>query len=134
MANLNRVTLLGRLTKDPEIKPTAGQTVCKLDVVVSEVYFTKEKEKRERTLFQRVIVWGKQAENCGEYLVKGSTVYIEGRLGNNNYEKDGKMVYTTEVTATNVQFLDFKKDKPVTGKALASSSDPHNVEDDEVPF
>jgi len=102
--DINRVMLLGRLGKDPELKATqAGQSVVRLSVATSE----KPKDKEEKTEWHRVIAWDKTADACSKYLKKGSKVLIEGRLQTRQWEDKEKVKReTTEIVATNVTFLD----------------------------
>ena len=107
MASLNRVFLMGNLTRDPEIRYTAGgAAVANLGLASNRTYATKTGEKKEEVCYVRVVVWGKQAENCGQYLSKGSAVFVEGRLQSRSWETDDKQKRNTlEVVALSVQFL-----------------------------
>ena len=103
---VNKVILVCRLGRDPEVKYSqSGTAVCNFSAATSEKY--KDKETTE---WHRIVSFGKTAEICGEYLKKGSQVYIEGRLQTREWEdKDGNKRYTTEIIANTVQFLDSKK-------------------------
>ena len=103
---MNSVQLIGRLTKDVEVRYTQGQTaVAKFSVAVDRL--TKEKQ----TDFIPVTVFGRQAETCGQYIGKGSKVAVEGRIQTGKYnDKDGRTVYTTDVIANRVEFLDSRKE------------------------
>jgi single-strand DNA-binding protein len=107
MASLNRIFLIGNLTRDPELRYIpSGQAVATLRMAVTERYRTKAGENREETLFIDVIVWGKSGENCAQYLKKGSPAFVEGRLRIREFEgRDGTKQRRTEVTAMRVQFL-----------------------------
>jgi single-strand DNA-binding protein len=106
MSSVNRVIILGRLGKDPEVRFTqGGQAVCNFTVATSESWKDKDGQKKERTEWHRVVVWGKLAELCGEHLKKGRQCYVEGKLQTSEYEKDGVKRYTTEVIAHEVTFL-----------------------------
>jgi len=107
MATLNKVFLIGNLTRDPELRYIpSGSAVVTFTVAVNRVYKTQTGEKKEQTSFIRVVVWGRRAEVCGEYLSKGSPVFIEGRLQSRDWEtQDGQKRNTVEVIADNVQFL-----------------------------
>lgn len=102
---MNRVDLVGRLTRDPELRHTSsGRGVCQINLAINRT-FTNQSGEREAD-FINVVVWDKQAENVSKYLTKGRLVSVEGRLQTRNYDdKDGKKVYVTEVVANNVQFL-----------------------------
>lgn len=107
MANLNKVFLIGNLTRDPELRYIpSGTAVTTFTVASGRVYQLASGEKREETCFVRVVVWGRRAEVCGEYLSKGSPIFVEGRLQSRNWETtDGQKRSTIEVVALNVQFL-----------------------------
>jgi len=107
MANLNRVFLIGNLTRTPELRYTpSGTAVADLRLAVNRNYTTQGGEKREETCFLTVVVWGKQAESCGEYLDKGSPIMVEGRLQTRDWEtKDGQKRSVVEVVAERVQFM-----------------------------
>jgi single-strand DNA-binding protein len=106
-ASLNKVLLMGNLTRDPELRYVpSGSAVATFTVAVNRVYKSQAGEKKEETSFIRVVVWGRRAEVCGEYLSKGSPVFVEGRLQSRNWEtQDGQKRSTIEVIADNVQFL-----------------------------
>lgn len=101
---MNRIVLIGRLTRDPELKFTqSGKAVATFSIAVNRP-FSKEKEAD----FFNVVVWGKSAENCANYLAKGRLVGLEGRLQSRSYEtQDGQKRYVTEVIADNVEFLEW---------------------------
>lgn len=107
MANFNKVFLMGNLTRDPELRYIpSGSAVATFTVAVNRVYKTQAGEKKEQVSFIRVVVWGRMAEVCGEYLSKGSPVFIEGRLQSREWETpEGQKRSTLEVVADNVQFL-----------------------------
>jgi single-strand DNA-binding protein len=102
---LNRVMLLGNLGADPELRfgQGADQAVLKLRLATTESYFDKRSnERKERTDWHNVVLFGKRAEALHKILAKGSTIFIEGRLQTSSYEKEGKKMYKTDVIATNV--------------------------------
>jgi len=105
--SVNKVILIGNLGKDPEVRFTAGgKAVARFSVATSEVWNDAEGSRQERTEWHNIVVWGKQAESCGQYLQKGRQVYIEGSIRNRSYDdKDGNKKYITEVNAQRVQFL-----------------------------
>jgi len=107
MASINKVILIGNLGRDPEMRYTQGGTaVCQLSLATTRTYTNKSNDRVEETEWHRVVVWGKQAESCNQYLSKGRQAYIEGRLQTRNYDdKDGNKKYITEVIADVVQFL-----------------------------
>lgn len=106
-ASLNRVFLMGNLTRDPELRYVpSGTAVTSFDIAVNRVYTLQSGEKKEEASFFRVVVWARRAEVCAEYLTKGSPVFVEGRLRSRSWEaQDGQKRSTIEVIAQNVQFL-----------------------------
>lgn len=107
MASLNKVFLIGNLGADPEVRYTpSGQAVANFRIATSDVWSDKNGERQERTEWHRIVVWGKSAELCGEYLRKGRSVHIEGRLQTREWDdKSGQKRYTTEIVADRVTFL-----------------------------
>lgn len=105
---MNKAILIGRLTKDPELRTTpTGRNVCQFSVAVSR-NFTNANGEREAD-FINCVVWDKQAENLVKYQKKGNQIAVEGRIQTRNYDdKDGKRVYVTEILASNISFLDSK--------------------------
>jgi single-strand DNA-binding protein len=137
MASLNKVFLIGNLTRPPELRYTpSGTAVSDLRMAVNRNYTTQGGDKREETCFLTVVVWGKQAEACGEYLDKGSPIMVEGRLQTRDWEtKDGQKRTVVEVVAERVQFMGRGKG---TAGAAVPSAEPFTEEpgptDDDVPF
>lgn len=117
MANLNRVFLMGNLTRDPELRYLAsGTAVANLRMAVNRRYRAQNGELKEEACFVTVVVWGKQAESCSQYLNKGRSVFIEGRLQNRSWEtEDGQKRSVMEVRADRVQFLG----RPLTTEEIA---------------
>ena len=111
MANLNKVLLMGNLTRDPEPRFTpSGTQVTTFDIAINRTYRTKDGEKKEETCFVTIETWGRQAETCAEYLHKGSSVFVEGRLKFSKWESQtGEKRSKLEVTAERVQFLGGRK-------------------------
>jgi single-strand DNA-binding protein len=107
MASVNKVILLGNLGRDPETRyTTGGDAVTNLNIATSEQWKDKSGEKQERTEWHRVVLFGRQAEVAGEYLKKGRSVYIEGRLQTRKYtDKDGVEKYSTEIVADRMQLI-----------------------------
>lgn len=138
MSGVNKVIVLGRLGADPEVKTVAqNQTVARLSLATSENWTGKDGQKQERTEWHRVVVWGKLAELCGKYLVKGRQVYVEGRLQTRSWEDpQGQKRYTTEIVANTVQFLG----GPTEAREVQSSGndnfgpEPSFDSDEEIPF
>ena len=107
MAGVNKVILLRNLGRDPELRYTqSGQAVANFTLATSENWNDKSGERVEKTEWHRVVVWGKVAELCSQYLSKGRSVYLEGRIQTREWEdKEGQKRFTTEVNAQTVQFL-----------------------------
>jgi single-strand DNA-binding protein len=105
--SVNKVILVGNLGKDPEVRFTGGgKAVCKFPLATSEVWNDAEGHRQERTEWHNIVVWGKQGENCGQYLSKGRQVYVEGAIRSHSYDdKDGNKRYMTEIIAQQVRFL-----------------------------
>lgn len=114
---LNKVMIIGRLGRDPELRYTqSGSPVASLNVATDESYVDRDGNKVERTEWHRVSVFQRQAENCATYLSKGSLVYVEGSLQTRKWQdQQGQDRYTTEIKAQRVQFLDRKGDAPRGG-------------------
>jgi single-strand DNA-binding protein len=154
MANLNKVLLMGNLTRDPEVRYTPkGTAVAELGIAVNRVFSGENGEKREEVTFVDVTVWGRTAENVGEYLKKGRPVFIEGRLQLDSWEdkQSGQKRNKLKVVADNVQFLGSPRGGSGGGpdegeeapRSRASgggrSAPPRNApppepDDDEIPF
>ena len=128
MVSLNRVFLIGNLTKDPELRYIpSGTPVANLRLAVNSSFKDQAGQRKEETCFVTVVVWSRQAEICQQYLKKGRSVFIEGRLIYRSWEADGKTRSTMEVRADRVQFLGAPSGAPrevpaVTGAAHAAPS------------
>jgi single-strand DNA-binding protein len=147
--SLNRVMLIGRLTRDPELRfLPSGQAVCQLALATNR-YGTDQQsgERKEFTDYHDVVVWNqgnrKLAELCGQYLQKGRLVYVEGRLQTRSWDdqQSGQKRFKTEVNANDVQFLDSRQDgAPMGGDAAVGSGRPApvpgggDVDPDDIPF
>lgn len=107
MAGINKVIIVGRLGKDPEVRQVGqGQSVCRMALATSENWMDKNGVKQEKTEWHNVVVWGKLADICGKYLSKGRQVYIEGRLQSRTWEDpQGQKKYATDIVANTVEFL-----------------------------
>ena len=112
MASVNKVILLGNLGRDPETRyTTGGDAVTNLNIATSEQWKDKSGEKQERTEWHRVVLFGRQAEIAAEYLKKGRSVYIEGRLQTRKYtDKDGVEKYSTEIVGDRMQLIGGSRD------------------------
>ena len=107
MAGVNKAILVGNLGRDPELRQTPnGQAVVNFTLATSENWTDKSGERQERTEWHRIVVWGRTAEMCNQYLSKGRTVYVEGRIQTREWEdKEGNKRYTTEINASTVNFI-----------------------------
>lgn len=134
---MNKVILVGRLTRDPEVKyTTTGKMVATFTLAVDRAY-TANREQRE-TDFVPIVVWGNTAEFCGNYLNKGSKILVDGRLQIRSYEKDGQKRYVTEVIANSVDALERKSstgtnESQQVKESIASFGSDVDI-NDEVPF
>lgn len=110
MSSLNRVLLIGHLGADPEVRVTpSGATVTNLRLATTEKFKDRDGVQQEKTEWHRVVVWGKTAESCGQYLSKGRQVYVEGSIETREYtDKDGAKRFSTEIKASHVLFLGSK--------------------------
>ena len=136
---MNRVNLIGRLTKDPELRftPGTGMAVSTFTVAVDR---RANKDGKKEADFIPIVVWGKQGENVANYMSKGRLIGISGRIQTRNYEgKDGIRRYVTEIVADEVQFLDYKNNSSnnVANDNNSTSYDEgwnDPIDDDEIPF
>lgn len=128
---LNKAIIQGNIGTKPEIRFTKqGRAVCNFNVATSDSFKDKNGEKQEHTEWHRIVVWGKTAEHCAKYLDKGSNVLVEGRLQTRKWDdNDGNKRYTTEIIASNVQFLNKPSDKNQSEEMPQAS-----VSNDDIPF
>ena len=144
--SVNKVLLIGNLGKDPEVRFTpGGKAVGRFPLATSELWNDQDGQRQERTEWHNVVVWGKQAETCGQYLSKGRQVFVEGSIRTRQYDdKDGNRRYMTEVIAQRVQFLGGDRgrsgDAPRSGGGGGGAGGggdelpPPTPEDDDIPF
>jgi len=140
MASVNKVLLIGNLGRDPEVRyTTGGSAVANFTMATTDRWNDAETgEKKERTEWHRIVVWGKQAEIAGEYLRKGRQVYVEGSLQTREWtDREGNKRYTTEVKALRFQMLGKRDDAPMPAgqeaPAVAEAGGAGYSEDD-IPF
>lgn len=138
---MNNVQLIGRLTRDPELRYSTGQNqtaICRFSLAINTGY-----GDRQRVDYPNIVVFGKIAENCEKYLSKGKMAAVTGRIQTGSYDKDGRKVYTTDVVASSVEFLspsngngntqnndNYQNDAPINGMPAGFSA----MEDDDIPF
>ncbi|OGH66018.1 MAG: hypothetical protein A3B90_02895 [Candidatus Magasanikbacteria bacterium RIFCSPHIGHO2_02_FULL_41_13] len=122
--DLNRATLLGRLTRDPEIRSTpSGQSVATIGVATGRVWTDQSGVKQERTEFHNCVLWGKLADIAGQYLSKGRRVYLEGRLETKDWAgQDGVKRYRTEIIVENMIMLDGPRGSSAPGSPSAATA------------
>ena len=142
--SLNRVTLIGNLGADPELRSTPqGTQVCTLKIATTERYKDKNGELKDSTEWHSVVLWDKLAEIASKYLKKGSKVYLEGKLKHRSYEKDGITRYITEIQALSMIML--SKETENTGSQKSTAAEPDSFDeqgfadsaapgDDDIPF
>ena len=126
--NVNKVFLVGRLTRDPEMRSTSGgQTVASLSISTNRFWKDKNGQRQDQTEFHNIVLWSRLAEIAGQYLIKGQEVYIEGRLQTRKYTaKDGTERRTTEIVAENMQLG--QKSRGQSGQGYQTSGTPATPE------
>lgn len=140
MAGINKVILVARLGKDPEMKYMQnGNAICNFSAATSEAWTDKTSgEKKEVTEWHRIVAFGKLAEICGKYLAKGALIYAEGKLKSRSWEQDGITKYATDIVIDVMQMLGSKSDgqgQPTGHMPPVASSQPFApMESDDVPF
>ena len=139
---VNRVILVGRLGKDPEMRyTTSGTPVVNFSLATDEVWTDQNKERQKRTEWHNIVAWSRLAEICGQYLGKGQLIFIEGRIQTREWDdRDGNKRRTTEVVASNMQMLG-RRSENGEGKAVAVGAEESSeksveagVNEDEIPF
>ena len=143
-SGINKVIIVGNLGQDPEIKYTAGgAAVTTLSIATSDSWKDKDSGMdQERTEWHRVVLWRRLAEIAGEYLKKGSKVYIEGQLQTRKWEQEGQTRYTTEIIARDMQFLDSRGSSNTSSTQESSEMNDQSaanvpdsaIDDDNIPF
>lgn len=141
MASVNKAILIGNLGADPELRYTpSGTAVASFNIATTERFKDKNGENQERTEWHSIVCWGRLGELANEYLKKGRSVYIEGRIQTRNYEdKDGIKRYKTEIVALQMQFLGSRTQESQPASAAPSSSSAPSepdipADDDDLPF
>ena len=142
MAAVNKAIILGNLGRDPEVRFTqSGRAVANFTVATTDTWMDQENGRQERTDWHNIVVWGKQAESCGQYLSKGRQVYVEGRIQTRSYgDRDGNKRYVTEIIAQRVQFIGGRGGEGRSGQYESEGATgggyeaPPVPDDDDVPF
>ncbi len=149
--NLNKVFLIGNLTRDPELKTTPnGQSVCNIGVATNRIWNDRKSgQKQQKVEYHTVILWRRLAEIANQYLTKGSSVFIEGRLQTRNWQdKNGNKRWTTEIIAENMQLGPRTAKKPIAEKPTEEElpaveteeeipiieEEPEEIDINEIPF
>ena len=147
MAAVNKAIILGNLGRDPEVRYTPdGKAVTSFSVATTEKWRDKDGNSQERTEWHRIVAFDRLAEVCGEYLSKGSSVYVEGQLQTRSWEdREGNKRYTTEIVGRTVQFLSSRGESGRSGGRTSQKEPPEDdfvyeqgteggLTDDDVPF
>lgn len=147
--NLNKVFILGNLTRDPEVRTTpGGQQVASFSIATNRVWYNQNKEKNQETEFHNIVVWGRLAEIAGQYLTKGKMVLIEGRIKTRSWQaQDGTKKYRTEIIAENMQMgprtqgqggygakSETQEEAPADTQESPMPTESEEIKTDEVPF
>lgn len=129
---MNIVSLIGRLTRDPEVRWSNDLAIARFSIAINRIGKDKGAD------FPNIVVFGKQAENCEKYLAKGRNVAIQGHIQTGSYEKDGRKVYTTDVVADRVEFLEWGDEKDNTNSNKDNADDIPDgfeaIDDEDIPF
>ena len=134
-ASLNKVLLIGNLTRDPELRYTpSGAAVCTFSVATNRTYVSADGNKKEETEFIRIVSWNKLAELCSQLLAKGRKVYVEGRLQTRSWETpDGQSKQTTEVVIDDMRILDSKRSFEEGQSGDYQVDEPKNKPEEQTP-
>ncbi|MFQ5924572.1 MAG: single-stranded DNA-binding protein [Dehalococcoidia bacterium] len=134
MASLNKVTVIGNLGTDPEMRFTSsGNPVTSFRIATTRTYVTSEGERRQETEWFTVVTWSKLAETCNQFLSKGRRAYVEGRLRTHTWEgQDGQRRFRNEIVANRVIFLDRPGVAPLPEEAEAGEGE--EIQPEELPF
>jgi single-strand DNA-binding protein len=135
MAGINKVILIGNLGADPEMRYTAdGTAVCNFRIATTERFKDRQGNTQERTEWHRVVAWRKLAEICGQYLAKGKQVYIEGRIRNESWEKEGVKQVSYKIEADTMKMLGGPGASNRLQEPEAFEPPPGGVPEDDIPF
>ncbi len=147
MAGINKVILVGNVGRDPEVRTTpSGQQVAKFSLATSENFTNKSGERQERTEWHNILVWGKLADLCRQYVQKGRQLYVEGRLQTSSWQdQQGQKRFRTEIVAQTIQFLGRPGERQSVPEGGPGGAEPDYIEpsdsstgafaaDDDLPF
>lgn len=140
--SVNKAVLLGNIGKDPEVRRTNNNTIANLTLATSEKWTDKQGNRQEKTEWHSIVVFNKTAEFVEKFVGKGTQVYVEGKIRNESYEKDGEKKYVTRIYADIIQILSGGKKDGNNNQAPSNQSAPKPVggpeyfepEDDDLPF
>ena len=146
--SVNKAILVGRLGRDPETRYTSGgQAVCNFTMATDETFKDRAGERQKRTEWHRIVVWGKLAEICQQYLRKGSLVYVAGRIATRQWDdKEGQKHTTTEIVANEMRMLGSRADAATAGSSASRGSEETHagpaedmpggseISDEDIPF
>lgn len=133
--SLNKVMLIGRLGVDPELKYTPqGTAVCNFNLATDESYKDQQGNAVDKTEWHKIVLWRKLAEIAGQFLKKGSLIYLEGSITTRSWEQDGQKKYVTEIIAVNMTMLDSNQEKAKPQKQKEQAKENPMAEDDDLPF
>jgi single-strand DNA-binding protein len=137
--SVNKAILVGNLGRDPEVRFTpSGRAVAKFPIATTERWTDQDGNRQERTEWHNIVVWGKQAETCGQYLAKGRQVYVEGSIRTRSYDdKEGNKRYITEIIARDVRFLGGAgggRTSAETALPVPPGEDAEPPPEDDIPF
>ena len=133
--SVNKAIILGNVGKDPEFATTkSGTSVCKLSIATSNKWTGKDGTKHDETTWHNVVVWGKQAEVVHQYFHKGDQIFVEGRIENRSYEKDGQKKYISEIVMEKFSFVGSKKDQEQSKPVDNSMDGSAGFDESSLPF
>ena len=140
--SVNKVMLLGNLGRDPETKDVNQSTMCRFPIATTQSWTDSSGERKERTEWHNIVVWGGQAKSCGQYLGKGDRVFVEGEIRSRQIQVEGeeKPRYLTEIRGSDVRFITRKgggtgtTEQASTAPAPAAAASAAPVADDQIPF
>ena len=134
--SVNKVLLIGNLGRDPELRyTTSGTPVANFSIATSEQWRNAEGEQQEHTEWHNIVAFKRLAEICGEYLHKGSRIYVEGKIRSRSWEgKDGQKRYRTEIIVDNMMMLDARGEPGRAAGEGEGGFEPEEISDDDIPF
>jgi single-strand DNA-binding protein len=132
--SVNKVILLGRVGKDPEVREVNDTKVAKLSLATSEKFTKKDGEKVENTAWHSLVMWGRLAEIAEKYITKGDMLYVEGKIDYRKYEKDGSVTYYTDIVVTGMNMVSSKNEVRSRDNEKIQESKTEELPEDDLPF